>query len=91
MQTRTEKDSLGERSIPTDAYYGVQTVRAIENFPISGIAPKPAYVEATVRIKRAAAKVNRTLGLLDSKIADAIIQACDELVRKVPGILPEAG
>jgi aspartate ammonia-lyase len=80
MQTRTEKDSLGERSIPSHAYYGIQTVRAIENFPISGIAPRPAYVEATVRIKRAAAKVNRTLGLLDPKIAHAIIQACDEIL-----------
>jgi aspartate ammonia-lyase len=80
MQTRTEKDSLGERNIPIHAYYGVQTARAIENFPISGIAPKPAYVEATVRIKRAAAEVNRSLGLLDPKIADAIIQACDEIL-----------
>jgi aspartate ammonia-lyase len=81
MQTRVEKDSLGERSIPANAYYGVQTLRAIENFPISGIAPKTAYIEATVRIKMAAAKVNRALGLLDPKIADAIFQACDEILR----------
>ena len=80
MQTRIEKDSLGERIIPANAYYGVQTVRAIENFPISGIAPKTAYIEATVRIKMAAAKVNRALGLLDPKIADAILQACDEIL-----------
>jgi aspartate ammonia-lyase len=80
METRTEKDSLGERSIPADAYYGVQTHRAMENFPISGLKPKPAYVEATVHIKRAAAVVNRDLGLLDRARADAIIGAADEVL-----------
>jgi len=80
MNVRIEKDSLGERSIPADAYYGVQTHRALENFPISGLRPKPAYVEATVHIKRAAAKVNKSLGLLDQKKADAIIAAADEIL-----------
>ena len=80
METRVEKDSLGDRVIPKDAYYGVQTHRALENFPISGLRPKPAYVEATVHIKRAAAVVNKELGLLDSKKADAIIQASDEVL-----------
>jgi aspartate ammonia-lyase len=80
MQTRLEKDSLGEREIPLEAYYGIQTDRARENFPISGLKPKPGYVEATVRIKRAAARVNRALGLLDDRRADAIIQACDEIL-----------
>ncbi len=80
MQTRIEKDSLGERRIPVEAYYGVQTDRAIENFPISGLKPKPSYVEATVHIKRSAAKVNRALGLLDSRRADAIVNACDEIL-----------
>jgi len=80
MNVRIEKDSLGERSIPADAYYGVQTHRALENFPISGLKPKPAYVEATVHIKRAAAKVNKALGLLDQKKADAIIGAADEIL-----------
>jgi fumarate hydratase class II len=80
MNTRIEKDSLGERSIPADAYYGVQTDRAIENFPISGLKPKPSYVEATVHIKRAAAIVNKSLGLLDAKKADAIVQAADEIL-----------
>lgn len=75
-----EKDSLGERKIPADAYYGVQTHRALENFPISGLRPKPSYVEATVHIKKAAAKVNKDLGLLDAKKADAIIQAADEIL-----------
>ncbi len=80
METRIEKDSLGDRQIPKDAYYGVQTSRALENFPISGLKPKSAYVEATVHIKRAAAVVNKSLGLLDGKIADAIAQAADEVL-----------
>ena len=80
MNSRTEKDSLGERNIPAAAYYGVQTHRAIENFPISGLRPKPAYVEATVYIKKAAAKVNKALGLLDAKKADAIIEATEEIL-----------
>jgi aspartate ammonia-lyase len=80
MNFRTEKDSLGDRKIPADAYYGVQTDRAVENFPISGIRPKAAYVEATVHIKRAAAVVNAALGLLDTAKADAIIKAADEVL-----------
>jgi aspartate ammonia-lyase len=79
-QMRIEKDSLGERQIPAGAYYGIQTVRAIENFPISGLKPKSSYVDATVHIKRSAAKVNKDLGLLDSNKADAIIIACDEIL-----------
>jgi fumarate hydratase class II len=80
MQTRIERDSLGERRIPADAYYGVQTDRALENFPISGLKPKPSYVDATIHVKRAAAIVNKELGLLDPKIADAIVKASDEVL-----------
>lgn len=80
MQTRIEKDSLGERRIPQEAYYGVQTHRAIENFPISGLRPKAVYVDATVQIKKAAARVNHALGLLDAKKSDAIVQASDEIL-----------
>jgi aspartate ammonia-lyase len=80
MQTRIEKDSLGERSIPADAYYGIQTLRAVENFPISGLRAKPAYLEATVYIKKCAALVNESLGLLDSKRAKAVVAACDEIL-----------
>lgn len=80
MKTRTEKDSLGERNIPADAYYGIQTHRALENFPISGLRPKPVFVDATVHIKRAAAAVHREVGLLDKKIADAIIGAAEEVL-----------
>ncbi len=80
MQTRMEKDSLGERWIPADAYYGIQTARAIENFPISGLKPKNQYIRATVQIKKSAARVNEALGLLESKKADAIIGACNEIL-----------
>ncbi len=80
MDKRTEKNSLGERSIPADAYYGVQTHRAMENFPISGLKPKPSYVAATVHIKKAAAKVNKQLGLLEANKADAIMKASDEIL-----------
>jgi aspartate ammonia-lyase len=81
MQTRLEKDSLGERPIPAEAYYGIQTDRAIENFPISGLKPLPSYVDATVHIKKAAAIVNKTLGLLDDKISQAIVDACEEILQ----------
>jgi aspartate ammonia-lyase len=81
MQTRIEKDSLGERAIPLDAYYGIQTHRAIDNFPISGLKPKPLYVEATVYVKKAAAKVNQLLGLIDKRKSDAIVAACDEILQ----------
>lgn len=81
MQTRLEKDSLGERRIPAEAYYGIQTDRAIENFPISGLKPLPAYVDATVHIKKAAAIVNKTLGLLDVQKSMAIVSACEEILQ----------
>jgi len=80
MQTRLEKDSLGERRIPANAYYGIQTDRALENFPISGLKPKASYVDATVCIKKSAAKVNKALGLLDAGKADAIVTACNEIL-----------
>jgi aspartate ammonia-lyase len=80
MQTRIERDSLGERAVPAGAYYGIQTLRALENFPISGLKAKPAYVEATVRIKKCAALTNESLGLLDAKRAKVIVAACDEIL-----------
>jgi len=79
-QTRIERDSLGERELPGDVYYGIQTARAVENFPISGLRPYPSFVAATVRIKKAAARVNSELGALDSKIAGAIEAAADEVL-----------
>jgi aspartate ammonia-lyase len=81
MQMRLEKDSLGERQIPAEAYYGIQTARAVENFPISGLKPKPAYIDATIHIKKAAAKVHKALGLLEARKADAIVDVCNEILR----------
>lgn len=79
-KTRTEKDPLGELAVPADALYGVQTMRAVQNFPISGIRPLPAFVSATVRIKRAAALTHRETGRLDARLADAIVRAADEVL-----------
>ncbi len=77
---RIEKDSLGEIRVPANALYGAQTQRAVLNFPISGMRPYPAFVWAMATIKRAAAEVNRDLGLLDEKLAAAIIQAAQEVI-----------
>jgi fumarate hydratase class II len=77
---RTEKDSLGEVQVPATALYGAQTQRAVINFPVSGMRPYPAFVWAMATIKRAAAEVNRDLGLLDATLANAIIQAADEVI-----------
>jgi fumarate hydratase class II len=77
---RTEKDSLGEMQVPAEALYGAQTQRAVLNFPVSGQRPYPAFVWAMAIIKRAAAEVNRDLGLLDATVANAIIAAADEVL-----------
>lgn len=71
---RIEKDSLGEMQVPANALYGAQTQRAVLNFPVSGMKPYPAFVWAQAMVKRAAAEVNRDLGLLEARLADAIIQ-----------------
>jgi aspartate ammonia-lyase len=80
--TRTEHDLLGQREIPNDARYGVQTLRAVENFPITGIriAHFPHLIVALAMVKQAAARANLQLGLLDEAVAAAIDQACQELV-----------
>ena len=78
--TRIEKDPLGEKAVPADALYGIQTLRAQENFPISGLRPLPAFVDAMVWIKRAAAETHRETGRLEPKLADAIIRAADEVL-----------
>jgi fumarate hydratase class II len=77
---RTEKDSLGEFKVPLKAWYGIQTARAVENFPISGRKPDTDFVLAHVRIKRAAAIANRDAGWLDDSMAAAIIDAADEIL-----------
>ncbi len=78
--TRTEKDPLGSREVPADALYGVQTVRARENFPISGLAPLWPFVLAQVWIKKAAALTHKETGRIDARLADAIIKAADEVI-----------
>jgi len=78
--TRKERDPLGELDVPADALYGVQTRRAVLNFPISGLKPLAAFVDAVVWIKKAAALTHRETGRLDAKLADAIVQAADEVL-----------
>ena len=80
MATRIEKDSMGPLEVPADAYYGVQTQRAVTNFPISGWPLPPRLIHAMGRIKRAGAKTNLELGLIDKKVAEAIVQAATEVV-----------
>ncbi len=80
MAFRTEKDPLGEKQVPTDALYGIQTLRAIENYPISGLRPLPAFVDAVVMIKKAAALTHRETGRLEPRLADAIVAAADEVL-----------
>jgi len=80
MQTRTEVDSLGEKQVPKDAYYGIQTLRAVENFPVSGLEAPPVFVYAYVMVKKAAAAANMQVGWLDEKVGKAIVQACDEVL-----------
>ncbi len=77
---RTEKDPLGERQVPADAYYGIQTARALENFPISGLTASADFVTATVLVKKAAAEANASLGRLDAERASAIVGAADEVL-----------
>jgi len=79
---RIEHDFLGEKEIPNTAYYGVQTLRALENFNITGItnAQEPQLIRALAFVKKAAALANRDLGVLDPKIAEAIVFACDKLI-----------
>jgi aspartate ammonia-lyase len=78
--TRIERDPLGEKEVPASALYGIQTLRAAENFPISGLRPLPAFVDAVIWIKRSAALAHRQTGRLEPRLADAIVQAADEVL-----------
>ena len=80
METRAEKDPLGELAVPASALYGVQTERARQNFPISGLRPLAAFVDAVIRIKRAAAATHKETGRLEARLADAITRAADEVL-----------
>src|SRR5919112_4410108 len=77
---RIERDPLGEKAVPSGALYGIQTLRAAENFPISGLRPLPAFVDAVIWIKRSAAVVHKQTGRLETRLADAIVQAADEVL-----------
>lgn len=77
---RTEKDSMGERQLPNQVYYGIQTLRATENFPISGIKPLPVYIDACVLIKKAASIAHGKLNCIPTDVSNAIVQAADEIL-----------
>lgn len=79
VEWRTEKDSIGTKEVPEDVYYGVQSLRAAENFRITGLSMHPEVINSLAQIKKAAAITNCEVGLLDKKIAEAIVQACDEI------------
>src|SRR5271168_3168459 len=80
QETRQEKDSLGLVEVPARAYYGAQTARAVENYPISGLRAYPHLISALGMVKRAAAEANNQLGLVDAKRANAIVQAAQEVI-----------
>ena len=80
MSTRIEKDSLGQMAVPASAYYGAQTARALQNFPISGLKPHPAFVWAVTIIKKCAARANMSTGRLPAEIGNAIVTAADEVL-----------
>ena len=80
MSSRIEKDPLGQKEVPASALYGIQTLRAVENFPISGLRPLPVFVDAVIWIKRSAALVHKQTGRLAPELADAIVKAADEVL-----------
>lgn len=80
IKFRVEHDSIGDKEVPSDAYYGVQSLRAAENFPITGLTMHPEMVSSIVYIKKAAAITNNETGRLPKEKADAIIKACDEIL-----------
>ena len=81
MKYRTEHDSVGDKNVPEDAYYGVQTLRAVENFRITGLQMHPEIISSLAYIKKAAAITNCEIGVLDPGISEAIVKACDEILK----------
>ena len=79
MKTRLEKDSLGTKEVPADALFGIQTLRAVENFPVSGWRFSRSFIRALALIKKAAAQVNLERGGLEAKSGAAIVQAAREV------------
>lgn len=80
MEFRREKDSIGVKNVPENVYYGVQSLRAAENFRITGLFMHPEIINSLAYIKKAAAMTNSEIGILDKRIANAIIKACDEIL-----------
>ncbi|MBE6066152.1 MAG: aspartate ammonia-lyase [Clostridium lundense] len=81
MRYRIESDSIGEKEVPINAYYGVQTLRAYENFNITGRRIHPQLIKALAEIKKAAAITNMDIELLNRKVGNAIVKACDEIIK----------
>ena len=80
LEKRIEKDSLGSMEVPSAAYYGVQTARAIQNFPISGLRAHPKFIDAYMLLKKAAALINMKSGLLSERQGNAIMEAADDVL-----------
>ncbi|MFW5946411.1 MAG: aspartate ammonia-lyase [Candidatus Natronoplasma sp.] len=78
---RTERDIIGEKEVPEDAYYGIQTQRAVENFPVSGLTESLELIESYVTLKKACAKANMECGKLDEEKGRYIVKACDEIIK----------
>jgi len=89
LQMRTERDTLGEVSVPDDALYGAQTQRAVENYPISGLREHPVFIRSFILLKKAAALANKELDALDANLADSIVAACDELLDNAEKYRPQ--
>lgn len=80
MQKRTEIDSLGQKEVPEEAYFGIQTLRAVENFPVSGIRAPAVFLCAYAMVKKAAAIANMQVEWLDKKVGVAICKACEDVL-----------
>ena len=78
--TRIEVDSIGNKKLPKEVYFGIQTMRAVENFPISGLKVPTVFIYAYILVKKASAEANMQVGWLDKKIGNAIVQVCDEVL-----------
>lgn len=80
MDFRLESDSIGEKKVPKEAYYGVQSLRGAENFNITGLRLHKDFIISLAEIKKATAITNLEAGVLDKKVADAIVEACDDII-----------
>ena len=78
--TRLESDSIGEKAVPAEAYYGVQSLRAMENFFITGQLLRPEMIDSLALLKKACASANKEAGALEARVADAIMGACDDIL-----------